>query len=1047
MASTSRFRQTWLWLALTTGFSTAAGLAAAPPVGASADSGALRPAVELLDRMPLLFVPELVAPEGETGFVVRGRQASVWLSPAGLAYRLHPAGGVNDGNDVGSWVVALDLVGATPRQPFGSDLLPTRVSHFTGPRERWRTGLPSYGSVEFREPWPGVDMLISGTGGELKSSFVVRPGADPGAIRLAYRGASAVRLEPDGTLVAETPLGEIRELAPFAYQEVESRRVAVAAAFVLEPGTELGQQGYRFEVGPYDPARELVVDPVTLVSCGYIGGSASDQGNAVAVDGEGNAYVTGVTTSTETTFPETVGPDLTYNGNTDVFVAKINAAGATLDYCGYIGGAGNDAGYGIAVDAGGNVYVTGNTNSNQASFPVIVGPDLTLAGYTDAFVAKVNAAGTGLDYCGYIGGSAVTADSGRGIAVDAAGNAYVTGGTYSSEASFPVTVGPDLTFNGYLDAYVAKVDATGIDLDFCGYIGGAGEDFGIAIAVTAAGIAYVGGVTDSTADTFPEIVGPDLSFNGGGSDGFVAKVNAAGTGLDYCGYIGGSDSDNVLGIAVDTAGGAHVAGDTISDELSFPVIVGPDLSHNGAIDAFVAKVNAASTGLAYCGYIGGSMNDNGRAIALDGAGGAYVTGYTKSGEASFPVLLGPDLSYSGGTTYGDAFIAKVAAGGASLDYCGYIGGLEDDAGFGIAVDSAFTATVTGLTSSTETTFPVTVGPDPTHNGGNDAFVARVSSSDFLLGATPPAVEICAGDNAQYSVTVGSIGGFVNPVTLSASGQPAGATAGFSLNPVTPPGSSVLTIGNTGGAAGGSYGITISGTAAGGLNHSVSVDLDVVVLAAPPTLVAPSNGATGQPLRPLFQWSAAAGADSYQLEVDDDPGFGSPAINLTGLLGTTYTPSSDLQQGTTYHWRVSSENLCGTGAASTAFSFTTASQPLPGAFGKVAPANGATGQPTSLSLSWDTSADATSYEYCVDTSVNGACNASWISVGNVLSAALSGLSEGTTYSWQVRAVNGQGTTQADGGTWWQFTTLVTQPELPFEDGFESGDTSAWSSTVP
>ncbi|PWB74352.1 MAG: hypothetical protein C3F15_07995, partial [Holophagae bacterium] len=949
MASSSRCRQTWLWLALATGLLTAAGpAAAAPPAGAPADGGALRPAVDLLDRMPLLFVPEPVSADGTTGFVVRGRQASVWLSRAGLAYRLQPADALNG---PASWVVALDLVGATPRQPVGTEVLPTRVSYFTGPRQQWRTGLPSYGSVEYREPWPGVDLVVSGADGELKSSFVVRPGADPGVIRLAYRGATSVRLGPGGSLVAETPLGDIREQAPFAYQDVDGQRVAVAAAFDLEPGADAGRQGYRFRLGPHDPARELVIDPVTLVYCGYIGGSGDDRGYAVAVDGDGAAYVTGVATSTQTTFPVTVGPDLTHNGGNDVFVAKVNAAGTALDYCGYIGGANSDTGYGIAVDADGNAYVTGDTNSNQASFPVIVGPDLTLNGVTDAFVARVNAAGTALDYCGYIGGSGT--DRARGIAVDTSGRAYVFGGAESDEASFPVTVGPDLTHNGLRDAFVARVNAAGTALEYCGYIGGAGNENGLAIAVSAGGSAYVAGDTPSSQATFPVTVGPDLSYNGGGSDGFVAKVNASGTALDYCGYIGGSDSDNVYGIAVDAAGSAYVAGDAISTQASFPVAVGPDLTHNGFIDVFVARVNASGSALSYCGYIGGAGNDYGRAIALDGAGGAYVTGYTKSDELSFPVLLGPDLSYNGGTTFGDAFIAKVASGGASLDYCGYIGGSGDDAGFGIAVDSAFTATVTGYTGSTQASFPVTVGPDLSHNGGNDAFVARVSSSDFTLGATPPTVEICAGNNALYTVTVGSIGGFSSPVTLSASGQPAGATASFSVNPVAPPGSSVLTIGNTSGAAGGTYGITISGTAAGGLNHSVGVDLDVVVIPGPPTLTTPPNGATGQPLRPTFQWSAAAGADSYRLQVDDDPAFGSPVVSAGGLTATSYTPSFDLEEATTYYWHVRSENVCGAGAYSTAFSFTTQSQPLPGAFGKVSPANLATNQPTSLSLSWGT----------------------------------------------------------------------------------------------
>ena len=199
-----------------------------------------------------------------------------------------------------------------------------------------------------------------------------------------------------------------------------------------------------------------------------------------------------------------------------------------------------------------------------------------------------------------------------------------------------------------------------------------------------------------------------------------------------------------------------------------------------------------------------------------------------------------------------------------------------------------------------------------------------AAPDFTLGATPGSVEICAGDSAQYTVNVGAISGFGNPVTLTASGNPAGTTTGFAPNPVTPPGSSLLTIGNTGGVAGGSYGIAISGAASGSGGHSTGVTLGVVVPAAPPVPVSPANGATEQPLRPLFQWTTAAGADSYGLEVDDDPAFSSPAIDETGIPGTTFTPATDLEGGTTYYWRVRSENLCGPGAASTVFSFTTES---------------------------------------------------------------------------------------------------------------------------
>jgi hypothetical protein len=266
----------------------------------------------------------------------------------------------------------------------------------------------------------------------------------------------------------------------------------------------------------------------SLVYCGYIGGSGDDYGHAIAVEGSGNAYVTGFTTSTETTFPVTVGPDLTFNGGTaDAFVAKVNAAGISLVYCGYIGGSSADDGRGIAVDGSGNAYVTGSTLSTEATFPVVGGPDLTFndsSASSDAFVAKVNAAGTALVYCGYIGGS--LADEGFGIALDGSRNAYVLGVTSSAEATFPVTVGPDLSYNGgTYDAFVAKVNAAGTALVYCGYIGGSGNDWGDGIAVDGSGNAYVTGYTVSTEATFPVAGGPDLSYNGGTYDAFVAKIS------------------------------------------------------------------------------------------------------------------------------------------------------------------------------------------------------------------------------------------------------------------------------------------------------------------------------------------------------------------------------------------------------------------------------------------------------------------------------------------------------------------------------------------
>jgi hypothetical protein len=562
-----------------------------------------------------------------------------------------------------------------------------------------------------------------------------------------------VTLTDTGALRVKADEGGFEDAPPVAWQEVKGKRVTVEMAYARDEGGRPGS-AFGFRVGKYDRSVPLVLDPAVLVYCGYIGGNGDGWGNGIAVDAAGNAYVTGTTSSTQQTFPVTVGPDLTFNGGVaasprDTFVAKVNPQGTALVYCGYIGGGSTETGAGIAVDAAGNAYVTGWTLSDEKTFPVRIGPDLTYNGGTilgDAYVAKVNPQGTALVYCGYVGGAAD--DQGCGIAVDAAGGAYVTGTTSSTEQTFPVTVGPDLSFNGGTnpnpeDAFVAKVNPQGTALVYCGYIGGSAGDWGEGIAVDVSGNAYISGSTTSTQTTFPVRVGPDLTFNGNPTldgDAFVAKVNSGGTALVYCGYIGGGGGDIAYGIAVDAAGSAYVTGNTMSNQQTFPVTVGPDLTYGGWAlgDAFVAKVNAQGTALAYCGYIGGGGNDLAYGIAVDATGSAHVTGNTSSTELTLPVRVGPDLTYNGGTFLGDAFVAKVSANGTSFVFCGYIGGSGNDRGSGIALDAAGNAYVIGGTDSVQASFPITVGPDLTYNGGTfDAFVAKVRLLDDLTASGAP----------------------------------------------------------------------------------------------------------------------------------------------------------------------------------------------------------------------------------------------------------------------------------------------------------------------
>ena len=679
-------------------------------------------------KLPLYFIENRGAFPEEVAYYVTGADKTLFFSPEGVTFRLR-------GKD-GRWVVKLDFVGSSPVKPRGEDGQKAVFSYFTGPEKDWKAGLPTFSRVVYEDLWPGIDLVYSGTVNKLKYELVVEPGVDPSVIRLRYRGADAVQLTGTGAIRVETRCGSFEDAPPVAFQEAEGKRSHVRVAFAADPAAPGEAVSFGFRVGKYDCTKPLILDPALLVYCGYIGGSLIDAPApmecAIAVDTAGAAYVVGTTQSTEQTFPVTVGPDLTHNGSYDTFVAKVNPQGKGLVYCGYIGGSSSDRGLDVAVDATGAAYVIGTTQSSEQTFPVAVGPDLTHNGSTDTFVAKVNPQGTGLVYCGYIGG--IQADSGQAIAVDAAGAAYVAGTTPSTEQTFPVTVGPDLTHNGANDAFVAKVNAKGTGLLYCGYVGGSSNDNGSRIAVDAAGAAYVAGQTQSTEQTFPGTVGPDLTHNGG-YDAFVAKVNPQGTGLVYAGYIGGASPDYGYGVAVDAAGSAYVTGQTQSTEQTFPVAVGPDLTYNGGTyDAFTAKVNPQGSGLVYAGYVGGSSTDSGRAVVVDAAGAAYVVGQTGSTEQTFPVTAGPDLTHNGGT---DTFVVKIHPQGTGLVYAGYIGGVSADYGYGIAVDAARNAYVTGQTSSTEQTFPVTVGPDLTYNGGSyDAFVTKVSLTLLVASGSP-----------------------------------------------------------------------------------------------------------------------------------------------------------------------------------------------------------------------------------------------------------------------------------------------------------------------
>jgi hypothetical protein len=674
-----------------------------------------RPRIENLNKLPLAFERN----EGQTGsqvkFLARGQGYTLFLTPGEAVLALHKA-------SAKSGVLRMKLLGANPAPDVsGVDEMPGKSNYFIGnDAKQWHTNVPMYAKVKYKSVYSGIDLVYYGNQRQLEYDFVVAPGADPRRIQLGVCGARKISRSEDGDLVLAMDAGEIRWHKPVVYQETAGARQEIAANYAIKGKNRVG-----FQVAGYDPRMPLFIDP--LIYSTYLGGSGSDNGSGIAVDGSGNAYVTGYTSSTD--FP-TMNPlqptNAAGNGGFNVFVAKVNATGSALVYSTYLGGSGgDDQGLGIAVDSSGNAYVTGTTDSSD--FPTLRPLQPAYAGGYDAFVTKLSPTGSTLVYSTYLGGSGY--DAGYGVAVDSSDNAYATGSTTSTD--FP-TMHPLQPANGdggqYEDTFAAKLSSTGSALVYSTYLGGSAFDLGFGIAVDSSGSAYVTGWTNST--DFPTM-NPLQPANGGSDDAFVAKLNPAGSALVYSTYLGGSGADQGAGIAVDGSGNAYVTGTTQSTD--FPTMNPLQPSYGGNYDAFVAKLNATGSALVYSTYLGGSGRDDGSGIAVDSLGSAFLIGYTTS--ANFPTVNPLQPSYGGG---GDAFVTKLNASGSALAYSTYLGGSGYDYGSGIAVDRSANAYVAGSTDSSD--FPTMNPLQPSYGGGSedgyfgDAFVTVIASGPALAPA-------------------------------------------------------------------------------------------------------------------------------------------------------------------------------------------------------------------------------------------------------------------------------------------------------------------------
>ena len=638
-------------------------------------------------------------------------------------------------------VLRMKLVGANlSTRVVGLDQRPGQSNYFVGnDPQKWRTDVLTYAKVKYQGVYPGIDAVYYGNQGQLEYDFVVAPGANLKAIALKIEAGkskienrkskletgqseiqnqkSKIRVDANGELVLGTGGGEVRLRRPLAYQTSGDSKRWVQARYALRGENRIG-----FEVGRYDRRSQLVIDPV-LSYATYLGGTGGDVAYGIAVDSSGAAYVTGSTASSN--FPVASAEQTAYAGGGDVFVTKFNPTGSAPVYSTYLGGSGPDVGSGIVVDSSGAAYVVGTTSSTN--FPTTANAyQSAYAGNGDAFIAKLSPTGSALVYSSYLGGTG--ADFGQAIALDSSGNAYVAGSTESTD--FP-TVNPlQVGKVGSSDAFVTKINPSGTGLVYSTYLGGSGADSARAVAVDGSGNLYLAGYTLSI--DFPT-QNPLQSSNRGGSDVFVAELNAAGSGLVYSTYLGGSRQDRAFGLALDASGSVYVAGDTQSTD--FPVTSNAlQASNHGQGDAFVSKLALGGSALVYSTFLGGSGPDQAAAVALDSLGDAYVTGLTQSSDFLTADPLQRILGIAGAGSCGmnlcpDVFLSKLGPSGAVV-YSTYLGGSGADSGQAVALDSSGAVYLAGSTASQN--FPAIAGaPQGSYAGSasSNAFVAKVNGLD------------------------------------------------------------------------------------------------------------------------------------------------------------------------------------------------------------------------------------------------------------------------------------------------------------------------------
>ena len=724
-------------------------------------------------RLPMLF-EALGDQDGVTRrYVARGSGFQAAISRRGAQVALPGPAGPDSGALAANamTVVEIAFADANARASIrGLDAQSTRIHHLrssSGVPDR--TDVATYARVAIDALYPGIDAVFYGNAQRLEYDLVIAPGADPSQVRLRVDGIIGVELVDDGDLRLDTGQGAMTLLRPFAYQERDGARKHVESGYVVGAGNVVG-----IRVGAYDRSRRLVIDPVMSYAT-YLGGSLTERGTAVAIDANGNAYVTGFTTSPDFPLLSAYDRSLGKRNDIDVFVAKLNPQGTGLVYATYLGGAtGVDRGIGIAVDASGNAYVAGVTSGGD--FPVTAGAYQQATPLGGAFIAKLAPAGNALVYSTYVAGARAAS-----IAVDATGSALVTG---SASTSFATTVdalqrtlAPGLTEGGF----VLKLDPAGSAASYATFLPGNGSNQGNAIAVDRQDNAYVAGWT--TAADFPTIDAFQPALKGQ-RDGFVVKLDPAGSRIIYSTYLGGLLDDAINAIAVDAEGSAYVAGETYSSDFPSldafqPRKSGFRLVNSSLGNAFVAKIDATGSQLHYSSFLGGEIctsycqslfglpqfpGDAAYGIAVDDTGHAYVTGLAQT--YTFP-LVDSAAPRKQQDNQDSAFVAKVSASGGSLLFSTFLRtgyGYTDDkvtpippgSAAGVAAGADGAAYVTGYTDGTGQFQPTPAAFQTVNGGSQGAYVVRFAGPSATLALETSSAYVESPASAALTATIAGV---------------------------------------------------------------------------------------------------------------------------------------------------------------------------------------------------------------------------------------------------------------------------------------------------